>query len=68
MKVYVDIKVLQKLEWIADEFTGATGGRCHICGGYKWGGPKGRLLHHSGEFEGHTPDCELAIVIERAQK
>lgn len=68
MKVYVELEVLKKLEWIKDEFTGVTGGRCHICGGYKWGGPKGRNLLHPGEFEGHKEDCKLLIAIKNGER
>ncbi len=50
----ISISVLQKLEWIKDEFTGATGGRCLICGGYKHD-----VGLRPGEFAGHKSTCEL---------
>jgi hypothetical protein len=50
----ISISALQKLEWIRDEFTGATGGRCLICGGYKHD-----IGLHPGEFAGHKSTCEL---------
>ena len=60
IKVTVSLKTLQKLEWIRDEFTGYTGGKCHICGGYRT--PIGLK---PGEFAGHTDRCELGQAIKR---
>lgn len=57
-KVYIEREVLEKLEWITDEFTGVTGGQCRICGGYR----RNRGLH-PGEFAGHKPDCKLGIAL-----
>jgi len=68
VKVLIDTEVLEKLEWLQDEYTGVTGGRCHICGGYKWGGPKGWGLLHPGEFEGHKSDCKLALALALANQ
>lgn len=39
-------------EWFQDEFTGVTGGRCLLCGGYKM-----NIALHPGEFAGHAPGC-----------
>ena len=62
-KVLIDVDVLQKLEWIEDEFTGLTLGGCHICGGFK----RGKIGEHNilrpGEFVGHTPDCPLGNAL-----
>ncbi len=57
-KVAVSKEILEKLEWITDEFTGVTGGRCRICGGYKYD----RRLH-PGEFAGHASNCELGNAL-----
>lgn len=51
-KLDIAVEALNKLEWIRDEFTGVTGGMCHICGGYK---TKSGL--HPGEFAGHKDTC-----------
>jgi hypothetical protein len=59
-KVYIEKEVLEKLEWIADEFSGVTGGMCRICGGYKR-----NVGLHLGEFVGHKPDCKLGIALSR---
>ena len=63
MKVLIDVEVLKRLEWITDEFTGVTGGRCRICNGYK----KDRNLH-LGEFAGHASGCALDIAIKNADE
>ena len=63
MKVLIDIEFLKKIEWLRDEFTGWTGGRCPCCGGYKYGGDDIIQRLHPGEFEGHKEDCELHIAL-----
>ncbi len=66
MKVLVDLDVLKKTEWLTDEFTGWTGGRCPICGGYKRGGDGVLMRLHPGEFARHKKDCKLRLAIKSA--
>ena len=62
-KVLISIKTLMKLEWLTDEFTGCTMGRCKICGGYKYD-----CDLKDGEFVGHSPDCELGRVLDEYRR
>ena len=59
-RVFINEDVLRRLEWICDEFTGVTGGKCHICGGYKRD-----MALRPGEFAGHAPNCELALALKK---
>lgn len=64
MEVLIDVEFLKKIEWLTDEFTGWTGGRCPCCDGYRRGGDGGFMRLHPGEFAGHKKDCKLYLAIK----